>query len=102
MELLAIDLIKYPIEAIIGIGNICIIIGLLTVYWRNYTHFKTEFSLGLLLFAFFILIDNLLFVVTFILYHNYFGQGIHNYLMLIVYLFEFIGLTTLLIVTVKK
>jgi hypothetical protein len=99
MELLTINqILSHPIDIILGMGNICLIIGLISVYWKNYKHFRTQFALGLLLFATFLLIHNLLYVLTYFLYRNFWGPFEHTILFL-VNLSEFIGLTILLKVT---
>jgi hypothetical protein len=66
-------IIEHPIDIILGIANICLIIGLMSIYWKSYKHYITRFSLGLVLFAAFLLIHNLLYVITFITYQNFWG-----------------------------
>ncbi len=81
-----------------GLGNVILIMGLIFVYWKSYNHFKTKFALGLLLFATFLLIHNVLFVLTLIIYNHFWGTFEHS-VMTIVNISEFIALLILLKVT---
>jgi hypothetical protein len=47
--------IDHPVDIVLGIANICLIIGLMSIYWKSYKHYRTRFSLGLVLFAAFYL-----------------------------------------------
>ncbi len=71
---------------------------MISIYWRSYKHYRTKFSLGLVLFAAFLLIHNLLYVLTFLTYQNFWGGLEHN-VMFLVSLSEFIGLVILMKVT---
>jgi hypothetical protein len=93
-------IIDHPVDIILGIANICLIIGLMSIYWKSYKHYRTRFSLGLVLFAAFLLIHNLLYVITFMTYQNFWGGLEHN-IMFLVNLSEFIGLVILLKVTLS-
>ncbi|WP_321422224.1 hypothetical protein [uncultured Methanobacterium sp.] len=44
----------------VALANISIIIILLSIYWKNYRKWKSEYTLGLLIFGTFLLIQNLL------------------------------------------
>jgi len=44
----------------VALANISIIVVLLSVYWKNYRKWKSEYTLGLLIFGTFLLIQNLL------------------------------------------
>jgi hypothetical protein len=44
----------------IALANISIIVILLSIYWKNYRKWKSEYTIGLLIFGFFLLIQNLL------------------------------------------
>ncbi|PKL68723.1 MAG: hypothetical protein CVV28_01005 [Methanobacteriales archaeon HGW-Methanobacteriales-1] len=86
------------IDLVFGLGNIILILGLIFVYWKNYNHFKSKFALGLLLFAVFLLVHNLLFVLTLIIYKHFWGSFEHS-VMTVVNLSEFIALSILIKVT---
>lgn len=90
--------INHPVDIILGIANICLIIGLMSIYWKSYKHYRTQFSLGLVLFAAFLLIHNLLYMLTYLTYQNFWGGFEHN-VMFLVNLSELIGLLILLKVT---
>jgi hypothetical protein len=42
-----------------GMINVCLLIGLLNAYWKTYKELKSEFTIGLLFFATFLLLQNL-------------------------------------------
>ena len=44
----------------VALANISIIVILLSIYWKNYWKWKSEYTLGLLIFGTFLLIQNLL------------------------------------------
>ncbi len=44
----------------IALANISIIVILLSIYWKNYRKWKSEYTIGPLIFGFFLLIQNLL------------------------------------------
>lgn len=44
----------------VALANISIIVILLSIYWKNYRKWKSEYTLGLLIFGTFLLIQNLL------------------------------------------
>lgn len=44
----------------VALANISIIVILLSVYWKNYRKWKSEYTLGLLIFGTFLLVQNLL------------------------------------------
>ena len=44
----------------VAFANICIILILLSIYWKNYIKWKSEYTLGLMIFGTFLLIQNLL------------------------------------------
>ena len=43
----------------VGFANICLLLGLLYVYWRSYRQLKSKFTIGLLYFASFLLLQNI-------------------------------------------
>ncbi len=48
------------ITVIVGIANVCLLVGLLRTYWKTYKEIKSQFTIGLLYFASFLLIQNVL------------------------------------------
>jgi len=46
----------------VEIANICLLIGLLSIYWGSYKQLKSKFTIGLLFFASTFLIKSVLFV----------------------------------------
>jgi hypothetical protein len=48
------------VAASIGIANVCLLLGLLHAYWKTYKELKSEFTIGLLYFASFLLLQNTL------------------------------------------
>ncbi len=49
--------------AIVEIVNVCLLLGLLYVYWGNYKKIKSELSIGLLFFASVFLLKSILFII---------------------------------------
>jgi hypothetical protein len=43
----------------VGIINVCLLLGLLHAYWKTYKRMKTGFTIGLLYFSTFLLLQNL-------------------------------------------
>ncbi len=52
------------IAVVIGIANVCLLIGLLHAYWKTYKELKSQFTIGLLYFATFLLIQNILVTIS--------------------------------------
>jgi hypothetical protein len=48
----------------VGIANVLLLIGLINVYWKTYKKVKSKFTIGLLYFASFLLIQNILVTIT--------------------------------------
>jgi len=69
-----IELWTLYIAAIIGIGNICLLLVLFKIYWQNYTEIKSKFNMGLLFFAAFLILQSL-FLAASILFHGGFSRG---------------------------
>ncbi len=53
-----IDLGTY-VAIIIGIANICLLLALLSIYLQNYKKIKSKFTMGLLVFASLLLLQNM-------------------------------------------
>jgi hypothetical protein len=47
------------IAVIVGIANICLILALIYIYFKNYKQLKTKFTLGLFVFASLLLLQNI-------------------------------------------
>lgn len=47
------------ISATIGTANVILLIGLLYTYWKTYKQIKSKFTIGLLYFASFLLLQNI-------------------------------------------
>lgn len=69
-----IELWSLYIAAIIGIGNICLLLVLFKIYWQNYREIKSKFNMGLLFFAAFLMLQSLFLAVS-ILFHGGFSRG---------------------------
>ena len=44
----------------IGLANVCLLLGLLNSYWKTYKEIKSQFTIGLLYFGSFLLVQNIL------------------------------------------
>ncbi|EKQ54686.1 MAG: hypothetical protein B655_0679 [Methanobacterium sp. Maddingley MBC34] len=86
------------IAAIIGIGNIALLLGLFYIYWQNYKEIKSKFNLGLIFFASFLLLQSI-FLTLSILFHGGFNRGM-GFLLAINNLILFIALSILLKITI--
>ena len=91
------ELWTFYIAAIIGMGNIALLLGLSYIYWRNYGEIKSKFNLGLIFFALFLLLQSV-FLTLSILFHGGFARG-SGLLLAINNLILFIALSILLKVT---
>ena len=48
----------------IGLANVCLLLGLLNSYWKTYKDIKSQFTIGLLYFASFLLVQNILVTIA--------------------------------------
>lgn len=69
-----IELWSLYIAATIGIGNICLLLILLRIYWQNYSEIRSKFNMGLIIFAAFLLLQSL-FLAASLLLHGGFSRG---------------------------
>ncbi len=69
-----IELWTLYIAAIIGIGNVCLLLVLFKIYWQNYREIKSKFNLGLLFFAAFLILQSVFLAVSIVL-HGGFSRG---------------------------
>lgn len=52
------------VSKILGIGNIFLLTGLLSLYWRSYKGMKSKYTLGLVFFASFFLLQTIALVIA--------------------------------------
>jgi hypothetical protein len=50
-----------------GIANVCLLLGLLNSYWKTYKEIKSQFTIGLLYFGSFLLIQNILVTIALVI-----------------------------------
>ena len=86
------------IDILLGIGNICLLIALLYVYWRSYKDFKSKFTRGLLMFALLLLLQNFIFTLFLVIHPGFRGEGM-GVPVFILNVIEFLALSILLTVT---
>jgi hypothetical protein len=55
-----VDKVLRYIGMAVALANISIIVVLLSIYWKNYSKWKSEYTMGLLIFGTFLLIQNIL------------------------------------------
>ncbi|HEY0196023.1 MAG TPA: hypothetical protein VGC02_00475 [Methanobacterium sp.] len=53
------DLLSY-IGILLAFANICMLLILLSIYWKNYSKWKSQYTVGLLVFGVFLLLQNIL------------------------------------------
>lgn len=68
------DLLALYIAAFIGIANVCLLSVLCYIYWQNYREIKSKFTIGLLFFVSFLLVQSL-FLTGSIFLHGGFRHG---------------------------
>lgn len=88
------------LDTLVSIGNIVLLILLLYVYWNNYRKIKSSFTLGLIMFAGLLLLQNILFS-SFLLFHQAFRVAGLDIPLFILNVTEFAALAILLIITWK-
>jgi len=44
----------------VAFANVCMLLVLLSIYWQNYRKWKSQYTIGLLVFGIFLLIQNIL------------------------------------------
>ena len=88
------------LDSLVSVGNIVLLILLLYVYWGNYRKIKSDFTLGLIMFAALLLLQNILFS-SFLLFHQAFRVADLGLPLFILNITEFLALAILLIITWK-
>lgn len=58
------------ITALLYVANMIIICILIIIYWKNYRKFNSSFAFGLMLFAAFLLLHNLIAMLSVIFFNN--------------------------------
>jgi hypothetical protein len=94
------NLINHPIDIGLGLTSIILVSGLIFIYGRNYLHFKSQFSLGLLLFALLFFLQNSIFLISFVFVHDLCPAMAH-YLINSIFFCEVVGLLILYMVTAR-
>jgi hypothetical protein len=93
------EIMKYVVAAI-GIANICLLLGLLYIYIGNLRQAKSEFTLGLVVFAFFLLLQNIAFTILLFAHEEFARPGLRGPL-LIIKMIELIAYAVLFKITWK-
>ena len=88
----------FYLDILLSLGNVLLLILLLYVYWDNYKNFKSIFNLGLILFAGFLLLQNIL-LSSFLLLTHTFQIAELGLPLFILNITEFVGLLILFVVT---
>ena len=88
------------LDTLVSVGNIVLLLLLLYVYWGNYRKIKSDFTLGLIMFAALLLLQNLLFS-SFLLFHQAFRVAVLGLPLFVLNITEFLALAILLIITWK-
>lgn len=88
------------IDIIIGIGVILLLIILLYVYLGSYRKFRTKFTLGLILFALLLLLQNILFISVLLTYSCFRTAGMGTPFFFLNFI-EFFALLMLIWVTLE-
>lgn len=52
------------VTIVVGVANVCLLLSLLRTYWKTYKEVKSQFTIGLLYFTSFLLIQNLLVTIA--------------------------------------
>lgn len=97
------ELLKFIIiilGKLLGIGNILLLIGLLYVYWESYKEMKSKYSVGLLFFASFFLLQTVALTVTFFI--RTFDASFGALPLFTIVSLEFIALSILLKITWER
>lgn len=95
---------------VVGIANICLLMALLYTYWKTYKELKSKFTIGLLYFTTFLLIQNIIVTLAVIIplliplipfqIPDYESQLLRpHYALFIVNLIQLVALTILYMIT---
>ncbi len=86
------------LDIIVSLGNIILLLLLLYVYWGNYKKIKSNFTIGLIMFASILLLQNIIFT-SFLLFAPIFQIADLGLPLFIVNVTEFLALFILLLIT---
>jgi hypothetical protein len=86
------------LDIIVSLGNIILLLLLLYVYWGNYKKIKSNFTIGLIMFASILLLQNIIFT-SFLLFAPIFQIADLGLPLFIVNVTEFSALLILLLIT---
>lgn len=64
LELIFINRIIVLAAVIVGIANVGLLSGLFYFYWNSYQELKSKFTIGLIYFAFILLVQNVLAIIA--------------------------------------
>ena len=103
VELIISDILPFSpiigfLDILVSLANIILLIALLYIYWDSYKKVKSQFTIGLMLFATFLLFQNFLFS-GFLLFHNAFRVPEIDLPLLLLNITEFLALVVLLKIT---
>jgi hypothetical protein len=88
------------IDILIGIGNICLLLALIYIYGNSFKKVKSKFTVGLLLFAILLLLQNVLFIGFLFIYQGFRGPGM-DVPVFFLNVTQFIALSVLLWITLE-
>jgi hypothetical protein len=80
LSMIIINLILGPLGILIGIINVFLLLYLIKTYWKTYKDVKSEFTIGLLFFGTFLLIQNIIAIIFMIITLNPIETSINGWL----------------------
>lgn len=104
LSIIIINLILGPLGILIGIINVSLLLYLIKAYWKTYKDVKSEFTIGLLFFGTFLLIQNIVAIIFMIITLNPIEMSINGCLrpklpLFLISLIQFIALSILYKIT---
>jgi hypothetical protein len=92
--------IVLQVAGLFSFVNVLLLIGLIVVYWNSFKKIRAEFTAGLLFFAGFFLIQNLLALYSYVAMFMYYASGVSG-LVLAITVAQTAGLAALLWMSLK-
>lgn len=86
------------VDTLVSLANILLLIALLYIYWGSYKKIKSRFTLGLIMFAALLLLQNILFS-SFLIFHQAFRVTPIGLPLFLLNITEFLALVILLKIT---